>query len=145
MGLVDLPNELLEHIFEANGRNSTTTIMCSCVIHREHVAMFNLMASRIQFAMRVCMYYKKLRGFIELGLTRTFNLLPLRGVVIRNGLPEIITKNKTTDCVYYAPHIPNSPCRHCLKYESDHLLPGYLVETDYCDFIGEQYQTARPI
>lgn len=136
MILTDLPTELIQYIFLSNGEYKTKNIICNCLIYHNHDVLTYIMALRIQVAMRLSLYRRKLKNFISLGLTRIFNLPPLRNVIIRNGLPNIIFKKKNNSCIYYAPHIPNSKCRFCFKYEKDHLLPGHLIESDYCDIIS---------
>ncbi len=139
MKIVNLPTELIQYIFETYGEYKTKNIICNCLIKNDQKLLIYLMALRIQVAMKICIYYKKLKNFIALGLTRQFNLLPLRNVIIYNGLPNVIWKKTKNTCCYYAPHVPNNKCRFCFKYEKEHLLPGHLVESDYWDFIHNNY------
>ena len=104
-----LPNEIIDIIINAIGKNSIRSI----IITKNYNYVKKIAAKRISLWYKIISRSIRLKYYIK---HRT-------NMLFRFGY--------SCECIYYSPHITNGLCRFCLRCENKHPFKKRLIDKYY--------------
>ena len=123
MNILDLPEDVHDHIGFVLGGDRRICVLRNRLVVKGaswQQAVLEVACRRIQLWYRIHREYRYLELFIRTNLERTF-------ARIDRSPPSARALRVPSRCVYYAPVVPDGPCRVCTQRSAQHPFSERLV------------------